>query len=183
MQVISTPLEGCFIVEPNVIRDNRGYFIETFNENTFREKTGISAHFVQDNQSFSSRGVLRGLHYQTGEHSQAKLIRVLTGEVYDVAVDVRPESATYGQHFGVILSAENHRQFYIPRGFAHGFVVLSDTATFFYKCDNFFHKPSEAGVSYADPALGIDWMLPADGLLVSERDQNLPILAESVKVW
>lgn len=183
MQAISTPLEGCFIIEPNVIRDNRGYFVETFNENTFREKTGISVHFVQDNQSFSAKGVLRGLHYQTGEYAQAKLIRVLAGEVYDVAVDVRPESPTYGQHFGLILSAENHRQLYIPRGFAHGFVVLSDTATFFYKCDNFFYKAAEAGVSYADPALKIDWMLDKSELTVSERDQNLPILAESVKVW
>lgn len=183
MEVIKTAIDGCLIIEPNVIRDNRGYFIETFNENTFREKTGIDAHFVQDNQSYSSKAVLRGLHYQTGEHAQAKLIRVLTGEVYDVAVDVRPESPTYGQHVGVILSAENHRQFYIPRGFAHGFVVLSETATFFYKCDNFFHKAAEAGVSYNDPALNIDWMLPKESLLVSERDQNLPILAESVKVW
>lgn len=183
MKAIKTPLEGCFILEPNVLRDNRGYFVETFNENTFREATGISAHFVQDNQSFSSRHVLRGLHYQTGEHAQAKLIRVLTGSVWDVAVDLRPESPTYGQYYGVELSADNMLQFYIPRGFAHGFVVLSDTATFFYKCDNFFHKTAEAGVSYRDPELAIDWPVLSHKLLVSERDQNLPNLAQATPVW
>lgn len=183
MKAIKTPLEGCFILEPNVIRDNRGYFVETFNENTFREAAGISAHFVQDNQSFSSRNVLRGLHYQTGDHAQAKLIRVLTGSVYDIAVDLRPGSPTYGQHYGIELSAENMLQFYIPRGFAHGFLVLSETATFFYKCDNFFHKAAEAGVSYQDPALAIDWPVAETELLVSERDRNLPNLAQATPVW
>lgn len=130
MNFIETKLKGCFLLEPKIILDERGYFMESFNENTFQKGIGQPVHFVQDNQSYSTRGVLRGLHYQTGEHAQAKLVRVLQGEVLDVAVDIRPESDTYGQHVAVLLSAENQKQLFIPRGFAHGFVVLSETATF-----------------------------------------------------
>ena len=140
-------------------------------------------HFVQDNQSFSSKGVLRGLHYQTGIHAQAKLVRVLSGEVLDVAVDIRPESPTYGQHVTALLSGENQRQFFVPRGFAHGFLVLSETATFFYKCDNFYNKDSEGGISYKDATLNIDWQFPTDNLLISEKDAILPTLENAKKVW
>jgi dTDP-4-dehydrorhamnose 3,5-epimerase len=157
MNFIPTTLEGCFIIEPKIIKDERGYFMESFNENTFQKGIGKPIHFVQDNQSFSTKGVLRGLHYQTGEHAQAKLVRVLQGEVLDVAVDIRPDSKTYGEHISVMLSAENQKQFFIPRGFAHGFLVLSDTATFFYKCDNFYNKESEGGIIYNDSSLNIDW--------------------------
>ncbi len=178
-----TKLEGCFIIEPKVIRDERGYFMESFNENTFQNGIGKQVHFVQDNQSFSSRGVLRGLHYQTGEHAQAKLVRVLQGEVLDVAVDIRPESKTYGQYEAVLLSAENQMQFFVPRGLAHGFLVLSETATFFYKCDNFYNKESEGGLIYNDQTIGIDWNFPETDLLISEKDTILPMLENAKKVW
>jgi dTDP-4-dehydrorhamnose 3,5-epimerase len=157
--------------------------MESFNENTFQNGIGQQVHFVQDNQSFSSRGVLRGLHYQTGEHAQAKLVRVLQGEVLDVAVDIRPESATFGQHVAVLLSAENQKQLFVPRGFAHGFIVLSETATFFYKCDNFYNKESEGGIIYNDDSMKIDWQLPENELLISEKDLVLPLLKEAKKVW
>lgn len=174
---------GCFLLKPNVIPDERGYFMESFNERTFFEKTGLDVHFVQDNQSFSSKGVLRGLHYQTGEHAQAKLVRVLEGEVLDVAVDIRPGSPTYGQYDWALLSGENQKQFFVPRGFAHGFLVLSDTAVFFYKCDNFYNKESEGGIIYNDSSIGIDWQFPLHDLLVSERDKNFPKLQEARKIW
>ncbi|SRR5690606_1882473 len=183
MNVISTKLKGCLILEPKVFFDQRGYFFESFNEKTFEEHTGIKVHFVQDNQSFSSRGVIRGLHYQTGEFAQAKLVQVLQGEVLDVAVDIRPESETYGQYVAVLLSSENKRQIFIPRGFAHGFLVLSETALFSYKCDNFYNKESEGGIAYDDPTVGIDWNFPKENLIVSEKDQNNPILANARKVW
>ena len=183
MNFIATPLAGCYILEPNVILDERGYFMESFNEQTFQKGTGQTVHFVQDNQSFSSKGVLRGLHYQTGEHTQAKLVRVLSGSVLDVAVDIRPDSPTYGQHFSTELSAENQRQFFVPRGFAHGFLVLSETATFFYKCDNFYNKASEGGIASNDPALGIDWQLDFESLCISEKDLVQPLLAHARPVW
>lgn len=183
MNFIPTNLSGCFILEPKIINDSRGYFMESFNEQTFQKGTGQEVHFVQDNQSFSTKGVLRGLHYQTGEHAQAKLVRVLQGEVLDVAVDIRPESETYGQHVAVVLSAENQKQMFVPRGFAHGFVVLSETATFFYKCDNFYNKESEGGFMYNDATLNIDWLLPENDLLISDKDNVLPSLAEAKKVW
>ncbi|UOK43158.1 MULTISPECIES: dTDP-4-dehydrorhamnose 3,5-epimerase [Flavobacterium] len=183
MNVIPTKLSGCFILEPKVINDSRGYFMESFNEHTFQEETGQHVHFVQDNQSYSTKGVLRGLHYQCGVHAQAKLVRVLQGEVLDVAVDIRPGSETFGQYVSEILSAENQRQLFIPRGFAHGFVVLSETATFFYKCDNFYSKESEGGIQYSDPALGIDWGLPLSELLISEKDMILPTFENARKVW
>lgn len=176
-------LNGCFIIEPNVLRDDRGYFMESFNQKTFDQQTGTQTIFVQDNQSFSTKGVLRGLHYQTGEHAQAKLVRVIQGEVLDVAVDIRPESPTYGQYEAVLLTSENQKQFFIPRGFAHGFLVLSDTAIFFYKCDNFYDKASEGGILYNDPKLNIDWQITTDALLVSEKDMLLPTLEHSRPVW
>jgi len=178
-----TKLKGCFIIEPKIIKDERGYFMESFNEKTFQNGINQEVRFVQDNQSFSSRGVLRGLHYQTGEHAQAKLVRVLQGEVLDVAVDIRPESETYGQHVTILLSGENQKQFYIPRGFAHGFLVLSETATFFYKCDNFYNKESEGGVIYNDSEINIDWQFDLNNVLVSDKDQQLPNLKSAKKVW
>ena len=183
MNFIATPLAGCFILEPNVILDERGYFMESFNEQTFQKATGQSVHFVQDNQSFSTKGVLRGLHYQTSEYAQAKLVRVLSGSVLDVAVDIRPDSPTYGQHFSAELSAENKRQFFVPRGFAHGFLVLSETANFFYKCDNFYNKASEGGIAYNDPALAIDWQMNTESLCISDKDQVQPLLAQARPVW
>ena len=170
MEIQETGLKDCLIIKPRVFEDARGYFFESFNKNTFEEKTGLSGNFVQDNQSFSSYGVIRGLHAQGGEFAQAKLVRVLKGEVLDVAVDARPESPTYGKHISVKLSAENNLQLYVPRGFLHGFSVLSETAEFFYKCDNFYNKASELGVIYNDVDLAIDWMIPAENEAVSEKD-------------
>lgn len=183
MNFIHTKLQGCFILEPRLFHDDRGYFMESFNENTFQNGVGEKVHFVQDNQSFSSKGVLRGLHYQTGEFAQAKLVRVLQGEVLDVAVDIRPESPTFGQHVAVLLSGENQKQLYIPRGFAHGFLVLSETATFFYKCDNFYNKESEGGIIFNDPKINIDWQFPLDELIISDKDQILPTLENARKIW
>jgi len=157
--------------------------MESFNEKTFAEGVGQQVHFVQDNQSFSTKGVLRGLHYQTGAHAQAKLVRVLNGEVLDVAVDLRPNSPTYGQHETALLTGDNQIQFYIPRGFAHGFLVLSETATFFYKCDNFYNAASEGGVFFNDPTLTIDWTFPIEEMIISEKDQQLPTLENAKKVW
>lgn len=176
MNVIETGLEGCYILEPRVFEDERGYFFESFNARTFEEKIGQAVNFVQDNQSYSSYGVIRGLHAQGGEHAQAKLVRVLSGEVLDVAVDARQGSETYGKHAAVRLSADNRRQLFIPRGFLHGFAVLSETAEFFYKCDNFYDKASEQGVIYNDPALGIDWGIPVDKHVISDKDLVLPTL-------
>lgn len=183
MNFIPTKIDGCFIIEPKIINDERGYFMESFNENTFQKGVGQSVDFVQDNQSFSTKGVLRGLHYQTGVHTQAKLVRVLSGEVLDVVVDIRPESVTYGQYVSVVLSAENQKQFFIPRGFAHGFLVLSETATFFYKCDNFYNKESEGGLIYNDPIINIDWQFPIDQLLISEKDMLLPTIDKAKSAW
>lgn len=178
MEILKTNLADCFIIKPAVFADARGYFMESFNEQKFNETLGLNVHFLQDNQSFSSKGVLRGLHFQKGEYAQAKLVRVLRGEVLDVAVDLREGSATYGQHYSVVLSEENKLQFFVPRGFAHGFVVLSEHAEFFYKCDNYYNKASEGGLHYADPDLNIDWQQPDEELLVSEKDAVLPFLAE-----
>jgi dTDP-4-dehydrorhamnose 3,5-epimerase len=183
MNFISTNALDCYSIEPKIIYDERGYFMESFNERSFQEGVGQSVHFVQDNQSFSSKGVLRGLHYQTGEHAQAKLVSVTQGEVLDIAVDIRPGSATYGEKVSVVLSAEKKNQLFIPRGFAHGFVVLSETATFFYKCDNFYHKESEAGILYNDPELNIDWQFSMSEVVVSEKDKILPTLKNAKKAW
>ena len=178
-----TKLQGCYIIEPKIILDERGYFMESFNEKTFQNGIGQAVHFVQDNQSFSTKGVLRGLHYQTGEYAQAKLVRVLQGEVLDVAVDLRPNSETYGQYEAVLLSGENQTQFFVPRGFAHGFLVLSETATFFYKCDNFYNKESEGGILFNDETLNIDWNFPVQDLIISDKDKVLPNLQNAKKVW
>ncbi|WP_159634808.1 dTDP-4-dehydrorhamnose 3,5-epimerase [Sphingobacterium composti Ten et al. 2007 non Yoo et al. 2007] len=172
MKVLETKLKGCFILEPTVFEDSRGYFFEAFSKRKFEELTGASSNFVQDNQSKSSYGVVRGLHQQVGEYAQAKLVRVLEGKVLDVAVDVRIDSPTYGEHLTIELSAENNRQLYIPRGFLHGFAVLSETATFFYKCDNVYNKESEDGVHPLDDTLAVDWQIPLDLIILSEKDRE-----------
>ncbi|MEO8254811.1 MAG: dTDP-4-dehydrorhamnose 3,5-epimerase [Flavobacterium sp.] len=183
MNFIPTKLKGCFILEPKIIFDERGYFMESFNEKILREGINQEIHFVQDNQSYSKKGVLRGLHYQTGKSAQAKLVRVLSGEVLDIAVDIRPESRTYGQYEAVVLSAEKQNQFFIPRGFAHGFLVLSETATFFYKCDNFYNKESEGGIIYNDSEIKINWKHKEENLIISEKDLILPELKKAKKLW
>jgi dTDP-4-dehydrorhamnose 3,5-epimerase len=179
MKISATPLAGCIVITPRIFNDSRGYFFESFNEAEFNTLIGSNVHFVQDNQSFSTKGVLRGLHLQKGEYAQAKLVRVTQGEVLDIAVDLRKTSPTYGQYYSVKLSADNNQQFFIPRGFAHGFIVLSDTATFQYKCDNYYDKESEGGLHYADPDMNIDWQMPADELIVSDKDVELPFLKDA----
>lgn len=174
MTVKETKLKGCFIIEPKIFSDTRGYFLETFNQKTFQQLTGETVYFVQDNESMSSKGVLRGLHYQRGEHAQAKLVRVVSGKVLDIAVDLRKASPTYGDYVAIELSEENKLQFFVPRGFAHGFIVLEDQTIFSYKCDNFYNKASEGGIIYNDPSLNIDWLLPDEAILVSEKDTVLP---------
>lgn len=174
MQVQETKLKGCFIIEPQVFKDSRGYFFESFNEQKFEAATGHNGHFVQDNQSSSSYGVIRGLHLQKGEYAQAKLVRAIEGKVLDVAVDLRAGSPTYGEWVAVELSAENNRQLYVPRGFGHGFSVLSEQAIFAYKCDNGYHKEAEGGVFYKDTTLNIDWQIPAGKEIISEKDSILP---------
>lgn len=174
MRVEQTPLKDCLIIHNQVINDSRGYFFESFNSKKFEALTGIAVHFVQDNQSCSSKGVLRGLHFQTGEHAQAKLVRVLQGSVLDVVVDMRKDSPSFMQHFIIELTENSNTQLYIPRGMAHGFLVLSDTAVFFYKCDNFYNQASEGGIIYNDPALHIDWQFPEDELILSDKDRHNP---------
>lgn len=170
---IKTEIEGVILVEPKVFGDNRGYFMETYQKEAFAQG-GITAQFVQDNQSKSSKGVLRGLHFQK-QFSQAKLVRVIKGEVYDVAVDLRKTSPTYGKYVGVVLSEENKKQFFIPRGFAHGFLVLSDEAEFVYKCDAFYHPEDEGGIMWDDPQIGIRWPLERiENIKLSEKDKNHP---------
>lgn len=178
MKIEETYLKGCFIIEPTVFGDHRGYFFESFNEHKFKQETNIDIRFVQDNQAFSNRGVLRGLHFQKAEFAQAKLVRVIKGRVLDVAVDLRPESDTYGKYFSIVLSEENKKQLFVPRGFAHGYSVLEDETIFTYKCDNFYHPEAEGGVMYNDADLGIDWMLNADEIQLSEKDTVLPLLKD-----
>ena len=182
MKVTKTKIEGCFVIEPKVFEDERGYFFESFNQEKFELLTGAKPFFVQDNQSRSVRGVLRGLHFQTGEHAQAKLVRVLEGEVLDVAVDLRSGSKSFGQVVSHRLTAENRKQMYIPRGCAHGFVTLSEEAVFAYKCDNFYNKQAEGGIIYNDPTFGIDWVLEESELILSEKDLELPMYTESTLV-
>lgn len=170
MEIQETGLKDCLLIKPSIFSDSRGYFFESFNRQTFEDRTGLSGNFVQDNQSFSNYGVIRGLHTQAGEFAQAKLVRALKGEVLDVVVDIRKDSPTYGQHFSVRLSDENKLQLYVPRGFLHGFSVLSETVDFFYKCDNFYRKDAELGVIYNDSSLAIDWQVPSDKVSVSEKD-------------
>ena len=183
MKLVPTKIAGCFIIEPKIINDARGYFMESFNEYVFNTETGLNIHFVQDNQSFSTKGVLRGLHYQKGIHAQSKLVRVLSGEVLDVVVDIRPDSPTYGQYVSVLLSAENQLQLFIPKGFAHGFLVLSDDATFFYKCDTFYNASAEAGIKYNDPEINIDWQMRLSDLIISDKDKVQPPLEQADKIW
>lgn len=177
MNIIKTEIEGVLIIEPRIFQDSRGYFFESFNQREFEEKVG-AVRFVQDNESKSCYGVVRGLHFQKGEHAQSKLVRVVRGTVLDVAVDLRPGSSTFGRHVAVELSEENHRQFFIPQGFAHGFSVLSDEVIFQYKCDNFYCPSSEGAIAWDDPDLGIDWRIPADRIILSEKDKNHPRLKD-----
>jgi len=173
MKIEATPLKDCFIIHDTVHGDARGYFIETFNQKDFKAATGLDISFVQDNQSKSSKGVLRGLHMQSGDAAQAKLVRVLDGAVLDVAVDLRKGSPSFGQHYAIELTGENHKQFFVPAGFAHGFLVLSETATFFYKVDKFYQPGNEVGIMYNDQDLKIDWKLTTDELIFSEKDKTL----------
>ena len=165
-----TPLKDCFILTPDVYKDHRGLFLESYRKDKFNEATGLDLDFVQDNQSVSSKGVLRGLHFQSGEFAQAKLVRVIYGEVLDVVVDLRPESPTFKQTYEIILSDKNQHQLFIPQGFAHGFITLSETSVFSYKCDRFYYPGSESGVIYNDPDLAIDWGFPENELILSEKN-------------
>lgn len=176
MELIPTHVNDCFIIKPTLFEDSRGYFFESYNRRKFRELTGIDPEFVQDNQASSDYGTLRGLHFQKGEHAQAKLVSVLKGRVLDVAVDLRPESSTYLKHVAVELSAHNHLQLFVPRGFAHGYSVLEDDTLFFYKCDNFYCREAEGGVLYSDPDLNIDWQLAPADIILSEKDRLLPLV-------
>jgi len=173
MKVTETKLKGCFIIEPKVFGDHRGYFFESFNKNQFAKMTGVDVDFVQDNQSYSNRGVLRGLHFQKGEFAQAKLVRVIKGKVLDVVVDLRSDSETYGEHISMELSDQNHVQLFVPKGFAHGFSVLEDQTIFSYKCDNYYNKESEGGIMYNDPSLNIDWQLEESEIQLSAKDAEL----------
>ena len=179
MNVIKTPIEGLLIIEPRVFHDARGYFVETYNEQRYRE-AGVDATFVQDNQSCSTYGVVRGLHFQKPPYTQAKLVSCTKGRVLDVAVDLRKESPTYGKWFSVELSEENHCQFYIPRGFAHGFSVLSEQAVFTYKCDNLYHPEAEGGLLLSDPDVAIDWQVPEDKRVISEKDTKHPLFKDLI---
>ena len=177
MEVIKTDIEGVVIIEPRIFKDARGYFFESFSAKEFQEKV-CQTTFVQDNESFSSYGVVRGLHFQKPPYTQSKLVRVIKGAVLDVAVDLRKGSPTYGKHVAVELTGEHHRQLFIPKGFAHGFSVLSDEVLFQYKCDNFYAPQSEGGIAWNDPALQIDWRIPADKILLSEKDTKHPLLED-----
>lgn len=179
MNVIKTPIEGLLIIEPRVFHDARGYFVETYNEQHYRE-AGVDAAFVQDNQSCSTYGVVRGLHFQKPPYTQAKLVSCTKGRVLDVAVDLRKESPTYGKWYAVELSEENHRQFYIPRGFAHGFSVLSEQAVFTYKCDNLYHPEAEGGLLLSDPDVAIEWQVPEEMRVISEKDTKHPLFKDLV---
>ena len=170
INVIKTDIEGVVIIEPKVFGDARGYFLESFNAKEFAEKTGLNINFVQDNESMSSYGVMRGLHFQRPPFTQSKLVRCVKGAVLDVAVDIRKGSPTYGKHVAVELTEDNHRQFFVPRGFAHGFAVLSEMAVFQYKCDNFYAPQADGGISILDDSLGIDWRIPTDKAILSEKD-------------
>jgi dTDP-4-dehydrorhamnose 3,5-epimerase len=182
MAFIETGIEGLKVFEPKIWGDDRGFFYESYNYDTFRE-AGINAVFVQDNLSRSSYGVLRGLHYQLGAFAQAKLVRCIQGEVLDIAVDIRQGSKTYGKTFSLLLSGENKKQMFIPRGFAHGFVVLSETAEFFYKCDNFYSRPHEGGIAFDDPKLNIDWQIDLAKAVLSEKDKVNPPFGKHIKFY
>lgn len=177
MEVIKTVIDGVVIIEPKVYKDARGYFFESFSQREFEEKVRM-INFVQDNESMSSYGVMRGLHFQYPPYTQSKLVRCVKGKVLDVAVDIRKGSPTYGRHVSVELSEENHRQFFVPRGFAHGFAVLSETAVFQYKCDNFYALQADGGISIKDESLGIDWMIPTENIILSEKDTKNVLLKD-----
>lgn len=177
MEVIKTAIDGVYILEPRIFRDDRGYFFESFSQREFEDKIG-KINFVQDNESKSSYGVMRGLHFQRPPYAQSKLVRCVKGAVLDVAVDIRKGSPTYGQHVAVELTADNHRQFFIPRGFAHGFAVLSDEAIFQYKCDNFYAPQADGGISILDASLNIDWQIPTEKAILSEKDTKHPLLQD-----
>ena len=174
MTAEETYLKGCFVLSPRIFVDNRGMFFESFNQEIFNKLMGRSIDFVQDNQSKSSKGVLRGLHFQTGDYAQAKLVRVIKGKVLDVCVDIRPESKTFGNSFSIILDDIKNKQLFIPSGFAHGFLVLEDDTVFSYKCSNYYYKPSEGGIIYNDSRLKIDWNFPENKIFLSEKDKTLP---------
>ena len=178
IEVKKTDIEGVLIIEPKVFGDARGYFLESFNAKEFAEKTGLNINFVQDNESMSSYGVMRGLHFQNPPYTQSKLVRCVKGAVLDVAVEIRKGSPTYGRHVAVELTEDNHRQFFVPRGFAHGFAVLSDMAVFQYKCDNFYAPQADGGISIMDDSLGIDWMIPTEKALLSEKDTKHALLKD-----
>lgn len=177
MEAIKTNIDGVFIIEPRMFNDARGYFFESYSERDFNAQVR-EIHFVQDNESKSSYGVMRGLHFQHPPFTQSKLVRCVKGAVLDVAVDIRKGSPTYGQHVAVELTEDNHRQFFVPRGFAHGFAVLSEEAVFQYKCDNFYHPEADGGISILDTSLGIDWRIPTDKAILSEKDTKHPLLRE-----
>lgn len=177
MELIQTNIEGVVIIEPRLFKDDRGYFFESYSERDFNRQVG-EIHFVQDNESKSSYGVMRGLHFQRPPFTQSKLVRCVKGAVLDVAVDIRKGSPTYGQHVAVELTEDNHRQFFIPRGFAHGFAVLSPEAIFQYKCDNFYHPEADGGINILDTSLGIDWCIPTDNAILSEKDTKHPLLKD-----
>ncbi len=179
MEVIKTSIDGLFIIEPRIFEDSRGYFFESFSQREFEEKIG-PINFVQDNESKSSYGVMRGLHFQRPPFTQSKLVRCVKGAVLDVAVDIRKGSLTYGQHVAVELTEDNHRQFFIPKGFAHGFAVLSEAAVFQYKCDEFYHPEADGGISILDDSLGIDWRIPTNKAILSDKDAKHPLLKEFV---
>lgn len=174
MTVEQTPLKDCLLIKPDVFRDERGSFLESYHHKRFKGETGLDIDFVQDNQSVSQKGTLRGLHFQIGQAAQAKLVRTIVGEIMDVVVDLRKDSPSFGKHFKTILSGDNNHQLFVPRGFAHGFLVLSEMAVFAYKCDNYYDKPSEAGIIFNDKTLAIDWGYPEEELVLSEKDKNLP---------
>ena len=182
MDIVTTSIEGVLLIEPKVFKDSRGYFFESFSKKEFDEKTapilGHTIDFVQDNESMSCYGVMRGLHYQKMPYTQSKLVRCVRGSVLDVAVDIRKGSPTFGQHVAVELTEENHRQFFVPRGFAHGFAVLSPEAVFQYKCDEFYHPEADAGISILDDSLGIDWRIPVEKAILSEKDTRHELLKD-----
>lgn len=180
MELQETPLKDCFILKPKVFRDERGLFYETYNQKVFEKVTGLTTDFVQDNQSVSSKGVLRGLHFQTGNMAQAKLVRVVRGKVLDIVVDLRKESKTFGKSFSVVLDDVEHIQLFVPRGFAHGFITLSGQSVFSYKCDNYYDKTSESGIIFNDATLGLDWHLPKEEFIISEKDLELLGFEEAI---
>ena len=182
MNIIRTDIPDLLIIEPDIYGDSRGYFFESFSRRKFEEATGIKVDFVQDNESRSSYGVVRGLHFQKSPYAQAKLVRVVRGRVRDIAVDLRPDSPTFGKYHAIELSEDNHRQFFIPKGFAHGFSVLSEDAVLQYKCDEYYAPESEGGIAWNDPDLDIDWQIPEDKMIISPKDQNHSTLKEYLSI-